>query len=235
LTNPNEHQNSKKADKLRLKYSFIPAFILLSSLWIIKIFEWGFNLNLYKLGVFPLKAKGLWGIIFSPFIHSGWSHLLSNSIPILLLSWCVFYFYKEIAYRILIYSVLFTNILIWFTARPSWHIGVSGLIYALAAFLFLSGILRSYTKLIALSFVIVFLYGGLFWGVFPYLEDVSWEGHLYGAFAGFTLAFAYKNKGPQKPISPIFDYESTIPEEIWNAPHPDNENKKSEPDSDSLQ
>lgn len=68
----------------------------------------------------------------------------------------------------------------------------------------------------------MFLYGGLFWGVFPILNDVSWEGHLFGAISGLTYALAYRNKGPQKPRNIIPEDDESIPEEIWNSEHLEN-------------
>jgi membrane associated rhomboid family serine protease len=97
---------------------------------------------------------------------------------------------------ILIY--LISGIWLWFGGRPAYHIGASGIIYGFASFLFISGIIRKYIPLMAISLLVAFLYGGLIWGVLPIDMKISWEGHLYGGIAGIVVAFYYKNKGPQR-------------------------------------
>lgn len=213
---------NKEFEQLKLKHSLIFPLAFLILIWAIKIFEWGLGLNFTHLGVFPLHEKGLLGIVTSPLIHGDFQHLMANSVPFLVLSWGIFYFYRPLSYQIFILCYLTTNILVWIGAREAYHIGASGLVYSFASFLFFSGIFRNYYRLIAISFVVVFLYGGLFWGVFPILNDVSWEGHLFGAISGLTYALAYRNKGPQKPRNIIPEDDESIPEEIWNSEHLEN-------------
>jgi Uncharacterized membrane protein (homolog of Drosophila rhomboid) len=213
---------NKEFEQLKLKHSLIFPLAFLILIWAIKIFEWGLGLNFTHLGVFPLHVKGLLGIVTSPLIHGDFQHLMANSVPFLVLSWGIFYFYRPLSYQIFILCYLTTNILVWIGAREAYHIGASGLVYSFASFLFFSGIFRNYYRLIAISFVVVFLYGGLFWGVFPILNDVSWEGHLFGAISGLTYALAYRNKGPQKPRVIIPEDDDNIPEEIWNSEHLEN-------------
>ncbi|WP_321515569.1 rhomboid family intramembrane serine protease [Marinifilum fragile] len=213
---------NKEFEQLKLKHSLIFPLAFLILIWAIKIFEWGLGLNFAHLGVFPLHVKGLLGIVTSPLIHGDFQHLMANSVPFLVLSWGIFYFYRPLSYQIFILCYLTTNILVWIGAREAYHIGASGLVYSFASFLFFSGIFRNYYRLIAISFIVVFLYGGLFWGVFPILNDVSWEGHLFGAISGLTYALAYRNKGPQKPRNIIPEDDESIPEEIWNSEHLEN-------------
>ncbi|MFA8433156.1 MAG: rhomboid family intramembrane serine protease [Marinifilaceae bacterium] len=219
-----------KLERLRLKHSLIFPLAFLGLIWLIKIFEWGFELDLTTLGIFPLHLKGLPGILTAPLVHKDFEHLMANSTPFLVLSWGIFYFYRPLAYRIFILSYLMSNVLVWASAREAWHIGASGLVYAFASFLFFSGILRRYFRLMALSFTVVFLYGGMFWGIFPILKDVSWEGHLMGGFSGLALAIIYRKDGPQRPKSKwIEEDDDSIPEEIWNAENLKKENESSLP------
>ena len=213
---------NKDFERLKLKHSLIFPVSFLILIWAIKIFEWGLGLDFTQLGVFPLHAKGLLGIITSPLIHSDFGHLMANSVPFLVLGWGIFYFYRPLSYRIFILCYFSTNILVWLGAREAYHIGASGLVYAFASFLFFSGILRNYYRLIAISLIVVFLYGGLFWGIFPIMKDVSWEGHLFGAISGLTYAIAYRDQGPQKPKSIIPEDDDSIPEEIWNSENLEN-------------
>ena len=144
-----------------------------------------------------------------PFIHSGLKHLINNAIPILILGSALKFFYREIYKEIFIWSWLISGIWLWTIGRPSFHIGASGVVYALASFLFFSGIIRKNNKLISVSLFVVFIYGGMIWGLFPIIESISWEGHVSGAIAGLFLAFWFKKDGPQK-----MQYYYEIEEEI---------------------
>ena len=210
-----EKPYNNKLQEIRSKQSLIFPVAFVFLIWLIKVLEWGLDLDFYQLGIFPLQSKGLLGIITSPLIHSDFEHLIANTIPIFALSWGIFYFYRPLAFRIVLYCLFTTNILLWLGGREAWHIGASGLVYAFASFLFFSGLFRNYYKLIAISFVVAFLYGGLFWGIFPVLKDVSWEGHLFGGCSGLIYALAFRNEGPQKP-KVVWEDDDEIPEEIWN-------------------
>lgn len=149
-------------------------------------------------GVYPRQKQGLKGIIGMIFVHGSWKHLFNNAVPLLVLGSAIFYFYRSIALKVIFYSILFTGFLVWLGARPSYHIGASGLVYALAAFLFLSGLLRQHRPLMALSLFVAFLYGGLIWGIFPNEQRISWEGHLFGGISGLFWALYYRTEGPQR-------------------------------------
>jgi len=99
----------------------------------------------------------------------------------------------------LLFGVLLTGFLTWGIGRPSNHIGASGLIYLLASFLFFKGIFSKYYRLIALSLIVVFLYGGMLWFVVPVESGISWEGHLSGMITGFLFALIYKQKIKKEP------------------------------------
>jgi membrane associated rhomboid family serine protease len=151
-----------------------------------------------RFGIFPGELKGLPGIISAPFIHADFKHLIDNSIPFFLLSLAIFYFYREIAYRIFIITYFTTGFLVWLIGRDAYHIGASGLIYAFASFLFFSGIIRQNVNLLAISLLVIFLYGGMIWGILPYDYKISWESHLMGGITGFVLAMIYRDKGPER-------------------------------------
>ncbi len=173
----------------------LPAFLFICLLWVMFYIDMNSSFKFYKLGVFPQTFFGLIGIVFSPLVHGSLSHLASNSLPLLVLGTALFYFYPKKAGSVVLYSWLGSGILVWLFARPSFHIGASGLVYALVAFIMLSGILRKQTPLLAISFLVIFLYGSLIWGVFPFENGISHEAHLSGAFVGFTLAFVYRKEG----------------------------------------
>ncbi len=191
----------------RLILSLIPPSIFLLLIWLVKIVEVIEGADWYHLGIFPGKISGLKGILFSPLIHSNFSHLVNNSVPFLVLLTAIFYFYQKVAWRVFFYSYLITGILVWTLARPSYHIGASGLVYSFAAFLFISGIIRRNINLMAISLLVIFLYGSMIWGIFPYLPDMSWESHLIGFTIGAVLAiiFRHEGPGPTKFISDMVD------------------------------
>jgi membrane associated rhomboid family serine protease len=144
---------------------------------------------------------GLKGILFSPFLHSDIEHLANNSVALLVLLPILRYFYKEQSFVVLFLGILFSGLGTWLLGRPSYHIGASGLIYALVSFIFFKGIFTKYYRLVALSFTIVILYGGSVWYMFPNVkEGISWEGHLAGFLVGLALALVLKTPQFSKPI-----------------------------------
>lgn len=185
----------------KLLLSMIIPGIFVILMWLVKLTEILFETDFSQLGIYPLAIKGLPGIVFSPFIHADIQHLFNNSIPLFFLTVALFYFYSEVALAVFTWTYFLTGFLVWIAGREAWHIGASGLIYGLASFLFFSGIIRRYFRLIALSLLIVFLYGSMVWGLFPGVyKNVSWESHMLGFFSGIILAVVYSNQGPQKPV-----------------------------------
>lgn len=186
---------------------FYPTMVLLA-MWLIYWAEHLFRFEFHTLGVLPRSIEGLKGVLFMPLIHSKEEiqHIVNNSIPTFFLLAALIYFYRDIALKVFLYGWLFTGFLLWIYAqnKGSYHIGMSGLIYMLVGFLFVSGVLRKFLPLQAISLFIVFLYGSMIWGVFPMKERVSWEGHLMGLCVGVLLAFLFRENGPQRPK---FQYE----------------------------
>lgn len=180
--------------------------LLLILMWTIFFADNQLGLELYQWGVHPRETDGLKGIFFMPLIHSqrDINHLFNNSLPTFVLLASLIYFYRKLAFRVVFWIWLGTGILTWLGARESYHIGMSGVIYGLAGFLFVSGAIRKYRPLMGVSLFVTFLYGSLIWGIFPMQTHVSWEGHLFGLGMGIILAFVYRRQGPQ---SPKFRYE----------------------------
>tara|TARA_B110000114_G_scaffold68131_1_gene72278 strand:- start:733 stop:1407 length:675 start_codon:yes stop_codon:yes gene_type:complete len=169
--------------------------VAIVAIWLIYWVEITFGYNFNTYGILPREIKGLRGVLFSPFIHSDASHLSSNSIPLFVLLASLFYFYRKIAHKVLIYGILLSGLFCWIIARDSYHIGASGLIYLLFSFIFFSGIIRKHYRLIAMSLVVIFLYGGMIWFIIPTEDRISWEGHLSGFLIGLLFAFLYRKKG----------------------------------------
>lgn len=166
---------------------------LVMLLWIAMWADLRFDLNLRSLGVYPRTAEGLKGIFLTPFIHKDLSHLTNNSISLVALLWFLFYFYPKAAWKVLGWGIVLSGLGTWLIGRPAFHIGASGVVYMLVSFLFFKGVFSGYYRLIALSLIVVFLYGGLLWYVFPIDPKISWEGHLSGFFVGFVFAGLVKS------------------------------------------
>ena len=184
-----------------LNASIIPiAFVAL--LWALHFLGEAKGWPMHYLGIHPGYWEGMVGIVTAPLVHGSWEHLLNNSAPLLVLGWAMFYFYRPLALKAIGLMQLFSGLWIWLSARESYHIGASGLVYAMLAFIFVSGILRRDQKLIAITLLVTFLYGSMFWGIFPlpHKENISWESHMMGAMAGILLAFHYRKEGPQRPF-----------------------------------
>lgn len=172
---------------------YIYPILLVLMIWIVFWIEQSFGVNLRAWGIKPRELIGLRGIFFSPFLHGGTTHLLSNSLPLLLLSLALFYFYRGIAFNVIVFGGILTGLLTWMIGRGgSVHIGASGVVYLLASFLFFKGIWSKNMRLIAVSLVVVFIYGSLIWGVFPGKPKISWEGHLSGFVSGIIFALYYR-------------------------------------------
>jgi membrane associated rhomboid family serine protease len=190
----------------KLLLSMLIPGIFVFLMWLVKIIEVLFDLDFSGLGIYPMSARGLPGILFSPFIHAGFGHLFNNSLPLFLLGTALFYFYSEIAIKVSLWTYFLTGLFVWIAGRDAWHIGASGLVYGLASFLFFSGIIRKYYRLVALSLLIVFLYGSMVWGLFPGVyKNVSWESHMLGFISGILLAIWYRREGPQEPVPEWLD------------------------------
>ena len=165
-------------------------------LWVVHLLSLLFNEDLSKLGLLPRNLVGLLGIFTSPLIHADFSHLISNTIPLIILGWIIFSFYPKVSYMLFVFIYLLTGLLVWIFARQVFHIGASGIVYGFVSFLFFSGIFRRDNTSIALALVITFLYGGLVWGMIPGWKGISWESHLFGAITGLIAAYLFRKIDP---------------------------------------
>ncbi len=163
----------------------------------------------------PRNLQGIIGIITAPLLHANFQHIFSNSIPLLVLGTFLVYFYKPVAIPVFLITYFFSGTLVWLLAnwgdkQQHIHIGASGVVYGLYAFLFISGIIRKNKSLFGITLIVTFLYGTVIWGVLPvefqkailYTQEsnISWQGHLAGFLTGTVLAFAYKKEGLPDPV-----------------------------------
>jgi len=183
-----------KSNQHRLVYSLVLPALAIAFLWGVEWVESLSGSNLSALGILPRTFRGLVGVITAPMVHGGWSHLLANTTPLYILSAGVIYFYRPIAFRVVLLIYILSGFWVWVAARQVWHIGVSGVVYGLAFFLFFSGVFRKDIRALSLALIVALFYGGMFWGIFPIRDGMSWESHLFGAIAGILAAFHFRHK-----------------------------------------
>ncbi len=147
----------------------------------------------YNWSIYPRDPGQWYGIITGQFIHASWGHLFSNLPPLIITTFVLFYFYRSIGWASYFLILCATGLMVFVLGRNYSHIGASGLVYGLIAFVFFSGIFRRNVKSIALMGVMVIMYSGYLAGFFPTEERVSWESHLFGAIAGGWTAFVFRN------------------------------------------
>jgi membrane associated rhomboid family serine protease len=169
-------------------------------LWCVKSWEYATSVDLSFLGIYPRTLKGSLGIVTSPFIHGDIQHLLSNTFPLAVLGVSLFFFYRKIAFEVFVIVYLSTGFWVWTTARPAFHIGASGIIYGLVSFLFFFGLIKRDARSLAVSMIVVFLYHGLFAGIFPFSDQISWESHLFGGLSGLFCAIHFRNKSVTEEV-----------------------------------
>lgn len=190
-------------DSLRL-----PA-IAVVVLWVIQGIQVLLNLPLGQWGIYPRTIFGLRGIFFSPLIHGSWGHLLSNTPPLFVLSAMILFFYRRVAFSAISLIYFFTGVAVWVFGRSVFHIGASGVIYGLVAFVFWTGIFRRNIKSIALGLIVAFYYGSMLLGILPGKEGISWESHLIGGIVGILVAFLLKGRleEDERPQRPSWELE----------------------------
>lgn len=167
------------------------ALVFVGVLWAVFIIDQAFGLRLGQYGLRPGSLAGLSGVLFAPLLHANFPHILSNTLPMTISLTAVLYLYPNAALRVIPMIWLGSGALAWVIGRSSLHIGASGLIYGLLAFVFVSGVLRRDLRSISVSLLVGFLYGSMVWGVLPTRPQMSWEMHLSGAVMGIALAFAF--------------------------------------------
>lgn len=181
-------------DQRRLRRSIYYPIGLCLFLWFVKALEWMLAMDFGSLGILPRTLEGASGILLSGFIHGDVFHLMSNTIPLVLLGGAIIYFYDQLGFRIILLLYLATGVMVWVLARPAYHIGASGLVYGMLSFLLFSGLIRRDRQTLAISFTVLILYGGsMFSGLLPGDPRISWESHLIGFGVGLICAIYYRN------------------------------------------
>ncbi len=201
-----------KKDRDRLKLSIYIAFLITVVFGFLKFAAWAFDIDekVFELGILPRSLKGLRGIVFSPLIHGDAGHYFGNAVPLFVLSVLIMYFYRQFYFKVLLLIWVLDGIGVWLIGREVYHIGASGVVYGLAFFAFFSGVLKKNRNMLAMSMLVLFLYGSMIWGMYPLENGVSWEAHLVGFLTGTLMAVYYRKSGPQDDPVPDWMNEEEI-------------------------
>ncbi|NNF20894.1 MAG: rhomboid family intramembrane serine protease [Saprospiraceae bacterium] len=165
---------------------------LIVVIWIVHVWTQATGISLSRYGVFPREPDGLIGILTAPLVHGSWEHLISNSAPLFVTATMISFFYKRVAIPSFFFIYLLTGASVWLFGRSVYHIGASGVVYGLVAFIFWSGIFRRNIKSIILALIVIILYSGYLGGILPLKEGISWESHLMGGIVGIIVAYIFK-------------------------------------------
>lgn len=223
---------------LKLIDSIVWPLVIAVGIWLVFFLNFSSTFNYNSLGMRPLEWRGLIGIFTMPFLHSNFDHLFSNTVPLVLSMGFIFIYFDKYKFKILFWNLISTGLLLLFIGQKgSIHIGASGLVYAYIFFLVTHAFLTKNREMLAASFVLIFLYGSLIYGLFPEYgrligKNISWEGHLSGTISGILTGLFYRKKGPQKQL--FFEDEDDNDEEddefaYWNVPQQENISDESRP------
>jgi len=196
--------------KARFIESMWLPLLFLALIWLVHSIQFIFGWDFGRFGIYPLRISGLKGILFTPLIHGDFSHLIHNTIPFFVLATIIFYFYPKVAFRSMVMIYFLSGIGVWLFARTVYHIGASGVVYGLMAFILGTGIFRRNIKSVTLALIVFLYYSGMFVGLFPVQTGVSWEGHLSGAIVGIFTAFFYKLEIETDEIVPTYPPEPNL-------------------------
>lgn len=169
------------------------ALAVTGVIWFVWLSDAYLGLELSRYGLRPRDPWGLLGLVTAPLLHSGFEHVFSNTAPLVISLTAILYLYPNCALRVVPMIWLGSGLLAWLIGRPSIHIGASGFVYGVLAFVFLSGVLRKDLRSVGVSLMVWFLYGSMVWGVLPIRPGMSWEMHLSGALLGVAMALVYRN------------------------------------------
>jgi len=196
---PDPTSSAVARDRYRVRYAVLGAFALVAGIWLCWLVAWMLGWNLHDFGIRPRDAHGLIGILTAPFVHASFAHLMSNTLPLGFLAVVALYAYPRATRYALPFIWVFSGIGVWLFARPSSHVGISGIVHGLMFFVFLLGVFRRDRLGVAIALLVFFLYGGMVLTVLPRDPEISFEYHLFGAIAGLIAAIALFRLDPLPP------------------------------------
>jgi len=189
------HQETKAlARELKTQGTILGGFV--ATIWVLEFVDVFLGGALNRYGILPRNLIGLRGILFAPFLHGNFAHLIANTIPFLTLGWFVMLRETSDFFVVTGITMLVSGLGVWLIGSAGLHIGASGVVFGYLGFLLARGYFERNIPSILLSMIVGFLYGGAIWGVLPTQPGVSWEGHLFG-FVGGVIAARFLSQRKQ--------------------------------------
>ncbi len=179
-------------------------------MWAVFLFDTLTALDLARFGLRPREGVGLLGLATTPLLHAHLGHIASNTVPLFIGGVAMLFLYPNSALKALPIVYVGSAAVAWVVGRPSLHIGASGLVYGILAFVFVSGILKRDLRSVGVSLMVWFLYGSMLWGALPVNGDTSWELHASGMIIGVLLAFVFRDQD----LPPVKRYDWEWEEEF---------------------
>jgi len=193
---------------MRLTAGFIAV------MWAVFVFEALAGIDLARFGLRPREGAGLLGLATTPLLHAHLAHIVSNTVPLFIGGVAMLFLYPNSSLKALPLMYVGSAALAWVFGRPNLHIGASGLVYAILAFVFVSGILKRDLRSVGVSLMVWFLYGSMVWGALPVNPASSWELHASGMIIGVILAFIFRHQD----LPPVKSYDWELEEDFDEAP-----------------
>lgn len=180
---------------------FVVVGLLVAVMWVVEIIDTIPGTNFDRWGVRPRQLGGLVGIVTAPFLHSGFPHLISNTLPFLILGGLIATGGIAQYFKVTGIVALTAGLGTWLIgpARTD-HIGASGIVFGYLTYLISRGLFERKLVYLAVGLGTLFLYGGVLWGLIP-RPGISWQSHLFGAIGGVLAAWllhATKDEKPKK-------------------------------------
>ena len=203
---PSYTRSERARENFRLAVKLALGFV--AFLWFVHVTNALTDVDPGVFGIRPRDASGLIGIVLAPLLHADFGHLLSNTPPLVVLMAALLYLYPSSAFKVLPAVYIGPGIAVWLFASGGVHIGASGIVYGLAAYVLVAGLIRRDRRAIAASLVVCFMYGALIWGVLPIRYGVSWQTHLAAALIGVAMAIAYRRTDLLPPARYSWEHEA---------------------------
>ena len=189
-------QGSGRSERLGFGTAFLTMAVLVLGLWLLEGIDQASNNALDDYGIRPRTDEGLLSVFVAPWLHGGWAHLLSNTVPFFVLGIIVLLEGWRSWGRATLIVLLASGAAVWLLAPTnSITLGASGIVFGWLTYLLVRGFYTGSPSQIATGVVVFLFYGGMLWGVLPTDVGVSWQAHLGGAIGGVLAARGRRTPG----------------------------------------